>query len=180
MKRVVNLILLCGVLLLSTGCIGVNSDFKRIRTKLISSVGVDFQKDIEFRIGSAGIKLVGMFVSFAETDEPIEEYLNDISYIQIGVYKTKRGYDYSPSLSSLKVFNEHLEGNNWQHIVRSVNRNQLTGIYIKYDDEERLNINSLFIASLDERELVLVEVGGDLEELVKEIIRNEQFHIVRK
>lgn len=157
-----------------TGCFGVNGEFKGIRNSVIGSLNGNFHKDIEFSVGSAGLSLAGLFVSFGDTDEPVEEMLDKVKKVQIGIYKYHCDNFETNSFTDLKQLNDDLKDDDWECIVRNRDYNELSSVYVQTDDD---SINRLLVISLSNDELVIAEIRGRLEQLVEIAIREHGFEI---
>jgi len=61
--------------------------------------------------------------------------------------------------------------NGWKSIVIACDGDELSGIYIRKNTNEILD--RLYVISLNNDELVLVEVEGDLKEVIATVIREK-------
>lgn len=153
---------------LVSGCIGVNQEFKDIRDKVVENLSDDFQREIEFSVGPVGFFLASKFVQFAETEENIDELLSKISNIHLGVYKRTTNKS-KPSLNLLRDLSYQFKNDNWSCIVRSLNENEIVGVFIKLNSSDK--IENLFVISLNDDELVLLKLNGNIESIIDVIIR---------
>ena len=76
-KQIKIIISLLVLMVLLNGCYGVDRSFKQIRNYILENAEGEYDTDFEFSIGSSGISLASVVVSFADTEEPIEEILRD-------------------------------------------------------------------------------------------------------
>ena len=69
--------------------------------------------------------------------------------------------------------------NGWDHIVRTVDRDEMAMVFIKSDYIE--TIEELFVIALNDDELVMAELRGDLGEVVNIAIRENglKFHMAK-
>lgn len=153
-----------------TGCIGVNRNFKQIRATLTESFDADFEKKFEFSVGRAGLSLAGMIIRLTDVEEPIDELLSKVSQVQIGIYEKGKYGEMNAKYEDLIKVTDMMEERGWTYIVRSVQKEELAAVFIKEKDEE---LNQLCVISFDGSEMVLVEVHGDLEEIVEIVIREK-------
>ncbi len=167
-KFLVSAVLILSAFLL-TGCFGINFRFANIRNTLIEDLDCRFNKEIEFSVGPVGIMFAGAFVRFTDEDIELEEILDGISRVQVGVYKPLDFIGDDLSLSVPDDLNRDLSDNGWKSIVKSTGGGELTGIYIKYNHEKPV---SMLIVSLTQKELVIAEVTGDLEKISEVIAEN--------
>ncbi len=155
-----------------TGCIGVDNDFREVKSLVMNSTNEKYYKDVEFSVGPLGLSLARLIVKLNDDDEEAEIILNNISEVQIGVYKKSnldyKHYDYS----FFKDIDNKLREENWHFIVKHVERNELTGIYVKYQDED---INKLYVINIENDKLSLVRVEGNLENIITYAIKDKGF-----
>ena len=171
--------LVISVLLMSTfltGCFSVNTNFKRIRNHLFENMELQYERDIEFAVGPAGLLLAGMVIKFSDTDEIADDILAQISRVQIGIYNSYKGNEFDLSFSSLTELVKIMSEKEWECIVRSKSSNELTAVFVKYDEDF---LNQIFVVTLNEKEMVLAEVNGDLAEVVEIAIREKGFNVER-
>ena len=60
------------------GCIGVDNDFREVKSLVINSTNEKFYKDVEFSVGSVGISFARMIASFNDDDEDAQAILKNI------------------------------------------------------------------------------------------------------
>ena len=173
LKLVISLFLIAVML---TGCFSVNTNFKRIRNHLFENMDLQYDRDIEFAVGPAGLLLAGMVIRFSDADEMADDIVRQISRVQVGIYNNKPGNEFDGTFSSLSDLVDIMSDDDWECIVRSKNSHELTSVFIKYEDDF---LNQIFVVTLNEKELVLAEVNGDLAEMVQIAIREKGFNIER-
>ena len=61
----------------------------------------------------------------------------------------------------------------WKYIVRSVDNNELTAIYLSADPVEILK--KMYIINLRDEKLVIIEVNGDLKKAISYAIEERNF-----
>ncbi|MBK8944468.1 MAG: DUF4252 domain-containing protein [Ignavibacteriae bacterium] len=163
------LFLLFGISILNSGCIGINREFKNIRSQILESLNDDFDREIEFSVGPVGFFIASQFVKFADTEENVDEMLSKIRNIQIGVYNRLSNFSH-PSFKLLTNISKSFDDEKWKPIVKTIQENELTGIFLKENFHE--DINELIIISLNDEELVLVKLQGNLGAIMDVIIRD--------
>lgn len=156
------------------GCIGINEEFAQIRNEVIRNFGGDFKSEVQFSIGSAGITVSTWFVDAAAEDDIAAEILDDVSSVQVGVYKKLKGTD-KPDMNTLRDIESKMSASGWKSIVKSCDNEELAAVYVRKDSGEILD--RLFVISLEDDELVLVEVEGDLKEAISTVIREKGMKI---
>ncbi len=156
-----------------TGCFGVNTHFANIRSTFIDNLDCRFKKEIEFSVGPAGIMFAGAFVRFADENIELEEILDDVSRVQVGIYEPLDFIEEDLSIGMLNALTEDLLENGWSSLVKSISNGELTGIFMRTDDEN--NPVGILVISLSDDELVIAEISGDLEKLMETIAEKENF-----
>ena len=154
--------------LLSTSCIGVNQEFKNIRTKIISSLDDDFDRQFEFSIGPVGFFLASQFVKFADTEENVDEMLSKVRNIHIGIYDRLSNFS-KPSLSLLTSITNSIVDENWKSIVKSIDGNEMVGVFVKEENPD--DIEEIFVITLTNEELVMVKLQGSLGSIIELVIK---------
>ncbi len=153
-----------------TGCFGVDGDFVKVKSMVMNSVDGGFKKDVEFSVGSVGMSFARLVVSIDNDDEDAKMILKNISGAQIGVYKRSHYSNADFNFSSLKDLDKRMRDEDWQCVVKHVERNELTGVYIRYEDDE---INQAYVINIDDGDLTIVRVEGDLENLIEYAIKEK-------
>jgi hypothetical protein len=176
-KKYITLSLVLLISISFSGCIGVNRNFKQVRQHLMSELDVEYDKQFEFSIGSAGLALAGMIVKLSDVEEPIEEVLANVSRVQIGVYEREHAYgQFNAEFSDLKKLTDILEKDGWKYIVRSVQDDEMAAVFVNADDED---FNRIYVIAANDDEMVLVEVHGDLSKVIEVALREKglRFHM---
>ena len=154
------------------GCFGVDSDFREVKSLVMNSTDDRFQKDIEFSVGPMGLSLAKVIVKLNDDNEDADVILNNISEVQIGIYKksgwSEQHYDYS----FFHDIDTKLEKEDWHYIVRHIENGEITGVYVKYQDE---NINKMYVINIQNDKLSLVRVEGNLENIITYAIKDKGF-----
>lgn len=162
--------------LTNTGCIGVNKEFRNIRTQILDNLNDDFDKSIEFSIGKAGFFLASKFVKFSDDSdaEDIDKMLKHVSNINIGIYDRLTNNSKS-SRSLLNDVTKSMNKNNYQSIVKSIDDDEMVGIFINNDDSEE--VTEMFAIILSNENLVMLKLNGNLNSLVETVVENEGFNV---
>ena len=163
------LIVILGLVILSTGCIGVNREFKNIRSQILDSLDDDFDRQIEFSVGPVGFFVASQFVKFADTEENVDQMLSKVKNVHIGIYDRLSNFS-KPSLSLLTEISNSIIDEDWKSLVKSLDGNEMVGVYVK--DLTPDDIEELFVVTLTNDELVLVKLQGSLGSILEIIIRD--------
>lgn len=170
-KIIVSLLLLTVLL---SGCFGVDRSFRQIRNYILENTSGEYDKDFEFSIGSTGISLASVVVSFADTEESIEEVLSEISSVQVGIYSNKDSARITTDFAGLKHLTNLMEKAGWEFIVRSVDRNELTAVFVRIYENQ---LNRVFVISVNHEEMALVEMYGNVEKVIEIAIREGELNL---
>jgi len=160
--------------LLLNGCLAINEEFEDIRDLVILSIGNDYKSEFQFSVGSVGITVSSWVVDASTDDEFPSEIMDDVSSVQVGVYKKLRGTS-SPVFQTLLEIEPEMQASGWKSIVKTCDKEELIAVYIQKDSGEILD--RLFVISLEDDKLVLVEVEGDLNEAIATVIREKGMEI---
>ena len=158
------------VALLFTGCIGVDRGFRSIRDYVLDPSNNQFEKEFEFSFGSVSITMAELVLNFADVDEPVDEILSEIHNIQVGIYNNTSDVKIEPGLDEVKFLTNKMKNAGWDCIVRSVDRNEMTAVFVKTHDDE---LNRLFVISVNDEEVVLADILGNLHKVIEIAIREK-------
>lgn len=173
-KRIKVIISLLFLTVLLSGCFGVDRSFRQIRNYIIENTNGEYDKDFEFSIGSTGISLASVAVSFVDTEEPIEEILSEISSVQVGIYSNKDSGRITTDFAGLKHLTNLMEKAGWEFIVRSVDRDELTAVFVRVYENQ---LNRVFVISVNQEEMALVEMYGNVEKVIEIAIREGNLNL---
>ena len=175
--KLLPLLALVSLLITTTGCIGVNKNFKILRNQVFDSLNENFDKTIEFSLGKSAFMFASKFIhTNEEEDENIKDMLKDVSNICIGIYEREEKNNFTESSGEiLNEISDNLEINNWDSIVKVNGKDETIGIYIKENDMEE--INEMFAVILSNDEMIMLKLNGDLNTLVDRVIEQQGFGI---
>ena len=162
------------LLFISTGCIEVNDEFAGMRNKIISHFNNDYKSEVQFSVGSVGITISSWIVGAAQDEEFVDDMMREVDGVQIGVYKKLTSED-EKGFAVLNEIEEDMQEDGWKSFIRSYDNGEVTAIYLRTNPDEYLK--RLFVISSDDDQLVIVEVEGDLKELISTVIREKSFNI---
>ena len=162
------------LLLISTGCIGVNQKFKELRNNVFSMLDETPHLEIEVGLGSAGLAFASSIVRFAEEDKMPADIMSLLKSVQIGVYETS-AKDYALSRTGYKSFISQMDEDGWTPIVKIRDDYETSMVFVRKDVSE--GIKEIIFINRNGNELVIGEVKGNLERIVATIIKNKSFHV---
>ena len=155
-----------------TGCFRVNRGFKNLRNIVLEETPIEFQKHVELAVGSGTIGLANIFISLSDDPEGkiASRVINQISRVQFGVYEKKYWKDEDLTFGHLRKISDKVEEKGWKFLVRSVNNDEMTAVF--YKENEEYEIRQMLVVGMEDRELFIVEIMGDLNDVI-EIAVNE-------
>ena len=159
---------------LINGCFGVDRSFKNIRNYVLENTNSEYNTEYEFAIGSAGISLASLVVSFADAEEPVDEILSEISNVQVGIYNNQDSSTITTNYEGLRKITDLMEHAGWEFIVRSVDRDELTAVFVRVYQGQ---FNRVFVISVNEEQMVLVEMYGNIDKVIEIAIREGDLDI---
>jgi len=155
-----------------SGCIGVNRSFKELRNYLVQNLDEDLDREIEFSVGPAGMMFAGMFLSFADTGMDITDMIHKVDRIQLSVFNRNRPG--KADFKLLKEITDRMADMNLKYIVRAKDGNDMSAVFLSQTEDD---INKMFVISLSEDNLVLVEILGDIDELIEIAIKEHGLNL---
>ncbi len=163
------------ILLSFTGCVGITDEFGELRNKIIEGFGDNYESEFQISFGSVEITISSWFVDFAADEDKVDEMMREIDNVQIGVYQKIKNSGASPSYKSLISIENEMKSKGWKPIVRSVDNDELSAVFIRSNPEEILN--RIYVISYSDEELVLIEVEGDLKQVIGYAIEDRNFRV---
>ena len=172
-KSITLIIAVSLILFFLNGCIGVKSQFSEVKDKIIGGLGNDYKTEFQFSVGSEAITISSWFIDLAADQEYADDMLREISSVQVGIYNKVEGSDAKANFGTLQSIDEEMNIKGWKYIVRSVDGNELTAIYLSDDPHEILN--KMYVINLSDEELVIIEINGDLKKVISYAIEDRNF-----
>lgn len=171
LKKISNIFLILVVGISVSGCLGVNRDFRNLREQINETLNTNYREEIEIAIGPSAILFASMFINFAETDEELDvgAMLGQLSRVQFGVYKNENFDSFQPDSGIMQKIDRIMKEKGWNYLVKSVNDDEISFVYFK--DSEKSQLRNMFVIHADENEFVMVDIYGDLEELIAVAVR---------
>ena len=126
-----------------------------------------FDREFSVSLGAFSLGLVKFGAGFVEEGREARKYMTGISKVQVAVYKVSR-------LSSLEdlempeVLSDLLD-DDWEVVVKSNQDDERVWILYREDDDVIRDIN---MTVLDDEELVLLHVSGELNALLEAVVRD--------
>jgi hypothetical protein len=164
------------IVILSTitflGCIGVDGDFREVKSLVMKSTNDKFSKSVEFSVGPLGLSFARFCVSFDDDNRDAEVILSNISEVQVGIYKKYNSNTIHYRYSFFHEIDDKLKEESWHNVVRHIDGDELTGIYFKYEDDL---INKMYVINIKNNKLTLIRIKGNLEDIITYAIKDKGF-----
>ena len=159
------------------GCISINQEFSELRDVLISEFGDEYQSEAQFSVGSLGITVSSWFVDALADNDFIVDVMKEVSSVQVGIYENTSHSTNPSKLNTLSAIDEQMKLNGWKNIVKSIELDELTSVYLRANKNEQLK--RMFIINSNGDELVLLEVEGDLKDVIDIVIHEKGLKLKR-
>ncbi|MBD3287581.1 DUF4252 domain-containing protein [candidate division KSB1 bacterium] len=153
----------------SSGCIPTR-DFEFIEDAIRSDLHSDIhlKTNFKFSFGPVSISTIRLFVDLADADNEAEMYLKEIKRVQIGVYEVRHNrFGKGRVRIPLKV-RDKLEEMDYELFINARERGEHVNLYFK---ELNRYFSSLYIIVFEDDELVILEVRGNLENMIEKAIQ---------
>ncbi len=164
---------LAGIGLLLSGCLWT-PEFSQILAQLRDQMpGVHFKKEIELNLGPTALGFARTVISLVpdEGDEDLQSarsYLREIRSVKVAIYKV---YD-AHSVEDVKIpayVRKLLKRNNWETVAKVQEGDGI--VYVLYKPH-RKTIKEMFVMSLSDDELVMVQAEGRLDRLFEKVLED--------
>jgi|WetSurMetagenome_2_1015567.scaffolds.fasta_scaffold46006_2 hypothetical protein len=150
------------------GCWGVDGNFKKTRNEVFKALSSeDIKKEFEYSFGGFEIYLASKAASLSDRSFDLEMLLDKISEVQVGVYNVE-----GVGILTSEVFNpfeERMKNKGWTRLLKIYDHNEKSFVYVNIEDAER--IRDVFVLSFETNQLVMVEVHGNLDKIVEQVIK---------
>ena len=174
-KRTYIILLALSVIILMPGCINVNKEFSEVTDRLISNMGDDYKTEFQFSVGEVGITVSSWIIDFAANEEYIDDMVRELSSVQVGIYNRVEGSDRKAAYSTLESIDEEMGSRGWKYLVRTIEDNELTTIYLSENPD--IMLNKMYVIKLTDDELVIVEINGDLKKVISYAVEERHFKV---
>lgn len=167
--KIILILMISALFIVITGCIP-SRDFEFIEDAIRSDLHSDLhiKTNFKFAFGPVSLSTIRVFVDLVDADDEAEMYLKEIKQVQVGVYEVRRYQNSAGRVHiPLKVRNK-LEELGWELFVNARERDEHVNLYYK-----QLNnyVGSLYVIVFENEELVILEVRGNLENMIEKAIQ---------
>lgn len=157
---------------LLTGCAVGGSSTGMIKNQLQSQLPeVQFERESHFALGGLTLWAAKRIVSLIdEADEEAGVYLRSINRVVVDTYRVKGWNSQAGRLSMPTALQDKLD-DGWHLAVQSHEDGENNWVLLDQPDADQ--INGLYVVSLDQRELNIVYVKGDIDTILAEALAEE-------
>ncbi len=160
------------LLLLFSGCVFVNRDFRQTRNAILDEIGdAEIDTKVQLQIGPGLLSIGKLVASLSNVDEEARVYLREVQQVQLGVYKLQLSH--TARLRIPAQIATKLERRGYQPMIKIKQPDENVWIMTKMRGEQ---LHSLYVIALDQQELVLVEVKGRLNKIIEKAIQEHGFN----
>lgn len=175
LKRMIPAITVILGLTLLSGCLWA-PELDRIKRDIESQLpGANFNKEIAFSLGPLTLGLARLIVNFIPETEEARPYLKYVRNVKVAIYEA----DNIPSDHPIRLPGELkklLEDKKWELAVKTNEGGDATWILYKSEGEK---VKGLFVVTLSDDELVIVQATGNLDRLFEKAMR-ENMNLSRR
>ncbi len=172
MKRSILLLLLCGIFAsLFIGCLTTN-EFNYIERSIKKEISpAKVKTKFKFAFGPISLSTARSIVNFTKDGEEASKYLKEIQRVQVGVYEVHEAERASQLRIPRKV-EQKLEKLGWEIFIRIKEKDEHVNLFYKQISK---HVSGLYMIVLEADEMVIVEVLGNLEQIIEQAIQEHGF-----
>jgi len=153
------------------GC--VNNEFNYIERSLRRQLEpADLKTNFKLSLGPISMSAIRGIVSFTDADQMAIKHLKNIRKVQVGVYELHDGNVENIKLEVPANAVSKLKKLGWEVFVRVKEKDE--SVVLLYKDLGR-NYGSMYVLTINESEVVIVEVVGNLENIIEEALDKKSF-----
>ena len=101
--------------------------------------------------------------------------MREISSVQVGIYDKVKNVNTPPDFNTLRQIDYEMQSNGWKYIVRSIEDDGMSLIYLSANPEEMLK--TMYVVNLNDNELIIIEVNGNLKKVIEYAIEEKNFDV---
>lgn len=132
----------------------------------------EFEKEFAIRLGrvsTAIIKPVAFFALENEEGEGEAQFLRKIKKVHFASYLVD-GFPEDLDAHSLGSLDERMRKQGWDRMVRTRDSDEITWVFVRENGDE---IRDLLVVALADDEMVIVRVGGRLDQMMADLIAED-------
>ncbi len=157
-------IILCGAVVSS---IAAFTSFNLTGDILEQLEPAEFKSVLKLNLGNGSLSLLRGIIGLADDADDLEQLAN-IKSLKLGVFETTAMNDLNVH-QGMKRIRNRLETAGWDLFIKAVEPDESVQIFFHVDDEDTI---SLLLVVLSNEELVVAEIGGNLEQIIKDSLHD--------
>ena len=149
-----------------SGCVSLRtSELAEVRYEIEDAIpGTEFKKDTEISIGPVMMSLIRAGARFAPDSEEWRPFISGARRVQVAVYHAEYlPPDSHKSLAMPSRLSDLLKREGWELLFKSREKREVTWVLNRLRREK---VRNVFVVTLDKRELTLVNVEGDITQMI--------------
>ena len=132
------------------------------------------EKHIKLGFGPALLFPFKVIAKIFDTEGEVSPYLNEVCNVQVGIYKIKKT-EQSSKLNIPATVEKILNESGWERFIR-VQKDKGEGVELYFKEIEK-DVVSIFIVVLDNKDLILVETSGRIENIIEKAIKEHGMNL---
>lgn len=167
--KLLAILLSCALFPLLSGCFWTPEFYSIVAEVQRQAPEARFERDIQLNLGPTSIGLARTILGVVPDDREVRlarDILGEIRHIKIAVYKTYNLHS-ARQISMPEHLKKMIGQHNWKTVVRAHEDNEFVMVVYK---PHRQSITEMFVFSLDQSELVLVQLEGRLDHLFDRVM----------
>lgn len=150
----------------STGCVMHARSLERTRLDIEKQLpGARFDSQMKLTLGRMSLGLAKKIVRWANADEPELAVLRDIHRVELAIYRTERLPPVRDGGFSIPRA-ARLSERGWETVVESIHDDGAVWVMARGENKP---VEEILVGALDDDELVLVKVRGDVERMLQRL-----------
>lgn len=152
------------------GCVE-SSMVARTRMELEDEIPeAEFERDFALRLGRVSTAVVKPIAFFALDDEEGEAgFLRKIKRVHFATYQVS-GFPEDLGTRELTSLDRRMRKQGWNRVVRTRDESDVTWVFARENGDE---IRDLLVVALSDDEMVIVRVGGRLDQMMADLIADD-------
>jgi hypothetical protein len=157
--------------ILFTGCLTTN-EFNYIERSIKKEISpAKIKTKFKFAFGPISLSTARFIANFTHDGQEASKYLKEIQRVQVGVYEIHET-EKSSQLRIPRKVEQKLEKLGWEMFIRVKEKDKHVNLFYKQINK---HVSGLYVIVLEADEMVIVEVLGNLEQIIEQAIQEHGF-----
>lgn len=159
-------ILLCGLLLSTSGCFRVSRDTTVLRDAVLDNSSADWDQKVELGAGRLTFALAHIGSRWVDMPEEAREIFGSVSGGEVSVFESKGKRHREDRAKILEIADRKMSGRGWERMVGVSQEENFVAVYVPKEQTSTRNVR-VCVLVLNERNLVCASARTDLKPLLK-------------